>query len=435
MLAKNDLLALAIALPIGAFFVLPTAGCSAEPGVTNTGGTAPTGGGASGPGGGGTAGSGAGGEEGVGGFGSIGNGGGGQDACVATEAEATLKKRPVDIVFIIDNSGSMGDNIESVQNNINESFASIIGASGIDYRVIMISEHGKLSAESICVKAPLSATTCEPVPLAPAPNPPIFFQYSVPIGSHNSICQALAGYDGALADQYALGVGGWKQWLRQEALKVFVEVTDDGISCNFGGQNYNDSDNAAGGQAAADKFDAALLALDPEQFGTADARNYIWHSIVGLAKNNPATEAYLPGDALVLGVCNTAVAAGTGYQFLSQKTGGLRFPICEYQSYDVIFQEIAEGVIEGAKVECEFPVPEPPPGEKLDLATVIVEYTPGGVGAKEQFKQVPSADDCEPSSFYIAAGLIQLCPDACAVVQDDDAAKLGILFGCETNPQ
>src|SRR5262245_53038707 len=65
-------------------------------------------------------------------------------ACVATSVQATLRKLPVDVIFIIDNSGSMTDNIESVQNNINDSFASIIGASGVDYRVIMISEHGSL---------------------------------------------------------------------------------------------------------------------------------------------------------------------------------------------------------------------------------------------------------------------------------------------------
>lgn len=434
MRARNGLFSIALALPIGLALGLHGAGCSSAPSDSETGGKAPTGSGNGGNGG--ETGTGAGGA-GIGGFGgNVGNGGfGGEDACVATSAEATLLKKPVDIVFIIDNSGSMGNNIESVQNNINDNFASIIGASGIDYRVIMISQHGPLGQESICVKAPLSGTSCMPVPSEPAPNPPLFYQYSVPISSHNSFCQALAGYDGTLQDEFDLGVGGWKQWLRPEAFKVFVEVTDDGISCDHAGQDFDDSDDEAGGQAAAQAFDAAILALDPAQFGAADKRNYVWHSIVGLVENDPVTAAYLPADALVLGVCDTAVAPGTGYQVLSQMTGGLRFPICAYQYFDVVFQEIAKGVIEGAKVECEFPVPDAPAGETLDLATVVVAYTPGGVGAEQKFKQVASAQDCAPASFYIEAGNIELCPEACSVVQADDAAKLSILFGCEPDLQ
>ncbi len=42
----------------------------------------------------------------------------------------------------------MGDNIQSVQDNINANFAAIIGASGIDYQVVMISEHGDIGAET-----------------------------------------------------------------------------------------------------------------------------------------------------------------------------------------------------------------------------------------------------------------------------------------------
>ncbi|MEZ4302470.1 MAG: hypothetical protein R3B70_46510 [Polyangiaceae bacterium] len=426
---------LAMMVPLGMVIGIQAIGCESEPSVSGSAGSA----GSTNVGGAGGAGASSGTTNNTGGDiglgGSIGSGGTDKDAaCVATSAEATLEKKPVDIMFIIDNSGSMGDNIESVQNNINDSFAAIIGESGIDYRVIMISEHGPLGAESICVKAPLSSTDCNPVPAQPGQNPPIFYQYSVPINSHNSTCQALRAYDGTLPDQYGYGPNGWKEWLRPDSFKVFVEVSDDGLTCTSGSWAFDDKDTAAGGQDAAAKFDAALLALDPAMFGDAEKRNYVWHSIVGLKEGNPASDAYQPADPLVTGVCSTAVAPGSGYQVLSQLTGGLRFPICEFESYDVVFQEIAKGVIEGAKVACEIPIPEAPDGQTIDLTTVVLEYAAGGVADPVQFKQVPTAADCKPSAFYIEDKTIKLCPDTCAVVQADDKAQLSVLFGCEVAP-
>ncbi|MBK8251477.1 MAG: hypothetical protein IPK82_02265 [Polyangiaceae bacterium] len=409
-------------------------GCGEDPKTTPTGGAAGNAGSAGNGGGGSGQGGQTGGQAGDIGLGGKQGGTGGLMPCVATSVEGTLEKKPVDIMFIIDNSGSMGDNINAVQNNINQNFAAIIGASGIDYRVIMISEHGALGAESICIGAPLSTSNCNPVPAEPGQNPPIFYQYSVPIGSHNSVCQALSGYDGTLPDQYNYGPGGWKQWLRKEAFKVFVEVTDDGMTCTFNGVAYDDNDNPADGDVAAKTFDAALLALDPEQFGTDAARNYVWHSIIGLAEKAVPTEAYAPTDPVATGVCGTAVASGTAYQVLSQVTGGLRFPICEFASFDVVFQEIAKGVIAGAKIDCALPVPEPPPGETIDLATVVLEYTPGNGGAVVKMSQVGSAAMCKPDAFYIENNVIQLCPDACALVQSDDKAKIDVLFGCSTEP-
>jgi hypothetical protein len=361
-------------------------------------------------------------------------------ACAAQSAEATLIKKPVDIIFIIDNSGSMTDDIIAVENNINDNFASIIGASGVDYRVIMIAEHGPANPdESICVKAPLSTTTCSPMPAEPGQNPPLFFQYSVTIGSHDSLCRLLTTYDGTLPDEFGYAPMGWKEWLRPDALKVFVEVTDDGISCSAEGTTYNDGDNVNTGVTVADKFDTKLLAKDPAQFGDANNRNYIWHSIIGVKENDPPTAAYLPADPIIGTKCSlnglVSPGPGTGYQALSVKTGGLRFPICQNASFDVVFQEIAKGVIEGAQVACDFPLPKPPEGQMLDLDTVVVEYTAGGMGAPTNFKQVKTPAECAPDSFYIESEIIKLCPDTCAVVQKDDKAKLAILFGCDINVQ
>ncbi|MCC6552649.1 MAG: hypothetical protein IT372_06440 [Polyangiaceae bacterium] len=396
-----------------------------------------TGTGAGGPGGTGTGASG-----GTGSGGGLGFGGGEDDggltpdsACAAQEAEATLTKRPVDVIIVIDNSGSMTSEIVAVQDNINVNFASIIEASGIDYRVIMIADHGSASgSQSVCVEMPLSSASCSPIPPEPGQNPPIFFHYSNEIASHNSLCRVLDTFAGGVPDDYGFAPNGWSEWLRPDSLKVFVEITDDGTTCSTStlAQNVSldDNDNGADGLTAGAAFDAALLALSPAHFGDATLRNYVFYSIVGVSENDPATAPWQPGDPMVPGHCSTAVAPGTAYQALSMTTGGLRFPMCQTGSYDAVFQAIADGVISGATVECEFPVPDPPPGETIDLSTVQVEYTPGGGGPKQTFTQVPNALECGPGKFYIDADVIHLCGEACATVQSDDAAKLSILYGC-----
>jgi hypothetical protein len=87
-------------------------------------------------------------------------------------------------------------------------------------------------------------------------------------------------------------------------------------------------------------------------------------------------------------------------------------------------------VIEGAKIECEFPMPEPPPGKELDPATITIEFTPS-TGPKLGFEQVAGAAQCKPNAFYIENDTIKLCPDACTTVQADQNAKIDIFALCK----
>jgi hypothetical protein len=427
---KSSLIVTFFAVLGGAAIASAAGACSAE---NNNQSSSQGSGDPSGTGGGGGAG------PGTGGNGGSFNPTGGEDAgfdpdgaCVTQSSEAMFKEKSVDVIFIIDNSSSMSDDIIAVENNISTNFASIIGASGVDYRVIVIGEHGSATAtDAICIKAPLSTTTCNPVPPTPGQNPPIFYHYNIPIDSHNSLCQVLDTYDGKIPDLNGFAPNGWKEWLRPEALKIFVELTDDGVTCFGQGISYNDGDAIQGGSNVANKFDADLLAKDPIQFGDANKRNYIWHSILGLKENNPATTPYVSADPIIIDVCAGSPGPGTAYQFLSKTTGGLRFPICENASFDVVFQEIAKGVIEGSKVACEFAVPTPPEGQSLDLGTVQVEYTPEGMGMPQLFKQVKQYSECVDNAFYISNDVITLCPTSCTAVQKDLKAKIAVLYGCK----
>jgi len=364
------------------------------------------------------------------------------DVCAQSSAAATLETVPVDIIFVIDNSGSMSEEIQEVERQINWNFASIIDSAvpAIDYRVVMLSRFGHYSSRNICVAEPLGGIPdtnndghCDTVPAAPV-NTEKFYHHSVYIGSHDAWCKFLANY--SAADAYNLQPNGFAEVLRPDSFKFLVVVTDDGVACT----GYNDANSVAGGWNTAPVFDAALLALSPEHFGqSVEQRNYSFWSIVSLAPYLPDDaapygEPHPPDDSLapvITAKCTpSAVDPGTGYQALSIMTGGYRYPTCGLD-YTEIFQLMAQAVILGAKVACEFEIPEPPEGETLDLDTVQVKYSSDGQEIAV-FDQVGSATECSAAElqFYIEDDHIKLCPAACALVQADDQAEIAILYGC-----
>ncbi len=375
-----------------------------------------------------------------------GGGDGGDDSCAQSSSEATLINRPVDIVFVIDNSGSMSAEIAEVEKQINLNFANIINAANppIDYRVIMVSGFGSSSSNRICVAQPLGGIPdansdghCDSVPSQPV-NTANFFHHSESVSSHNSLCELLEQL--TTADDYGLQPNGYQDVLRLEAFKFFAVITDDGVSCSYGGNSFNDGNNVSGGQTAGQNWDTALLNFSAAHFGTAEERNYSFWSIIALAPFNPDPnngkpygDPHPPDDQIapiITAECTpSAVDPGTGYQQLSIMTGGYRYPTCGLD-YTDIFTLMAHGVIEGAQVACEFEIPDPPPGETLDLETVQVEYSSGDT-VVTTFSQVASLAECTATSFYIEGNLIKLCPEACDTVQQDEDAKINILFGCE----
>jgi hypothetical protein len=334
-------------------------------------------------------------------------------ACGMVNAAATLTKAPVDIIMVVDNSGSMTQEIQGVQSNINMNFATILKNSGLDYRVILISHHGSATADqSICIDAPLAGNaSCNPPPATPTFTAQ-FYQYSQEIASTNSLALILSTYN--KADTLGMAPNGWSAWLRPNAVKTFIEVTDD---------NQGTAYTAA-------SFDSALRALSPTQFGTANKRNYVFHSIIGVKEQAVVTQAYQPTDAVVTTRCSTAVNTGPVYQDLSILTGGLRFPVCQYTNYDAVFKTVAQGVVTGTTVSCDFPVPMAPPGKTFILTTAQLKYTPGDGSAPQYFKQVSGLTQCDVNSFYISNNEIYMCPNTCTTVQADPKAQIALALDC-----
>ncbi|MBX7101519.1 MAG: hypothetical protein K1X89_27640 [Myxococcaceae bacterium] len=348
-----------------------------------------------------------------GGTSSSGGSGFNPDASCATETSmATLGRKPVDIIFVIDNSGSMTEEITGVEKNINANFAAIIGDAGVDYRVIMLSKNGSATqTQSICITPPLSGNaTCTPPPAKPT-NGPRFFQYDTEISSTNSLQKIIQTYK--VADPSGAAPGGWSDWLRPEALKAFVEITDDQSAMT------------------AANFETQLFALTPAQFGTAANRNYVFHSITGVPLKPNPTDAYQPSEPAIASnsKCSSAVNSGPQYGDLSKLTGGLRFPVCVPDNFSTVFAALGSNVVASAQLACDFAVPAPPQGFTLSNK-IIVEYTPAS-GPLQSFSQVANAGACGASSFYVANGRVVICPMACTSVRANPGGSIAVRFTCE----
>ncbi len=341
--------------------------------------------------------------------------------CASDSEQAVLISKPVDIIIVVDNSGSMMGEILAVQNNLNTNFAQIIGNSGIDYRIILISHHGPADPnESICIDSPLSGHLCSPwVPARPI-NGARFFHYSREILSNDSLLKILATF--STADDHNLAPSGWQDWLRTDSHKVFMEFTDDKTKMFWS------------------LFDDALLALSPAHFGTREKRNYTFHSIVGLKENTPATAAWLPTDPIQTEKCsalsNGAINEGKWYQQLSILTGGLRFPLCEFSHYDTIFQTVAQGVIEGSRLPCNYAAPIPPDGETLDSNRMVVVFQADTASEGQSLDRVATSQDCSGNDEWYWDATeedIVLCAGTCDLVQSHDSGALFVYSGCTSD--
>jgi hypothetical protein len=340
-------------------------------------------------------------------------------ACAATTLGASLSYRPVDVILVIDTSSSMDPVSSAVEANINESLAQMLADSGLDYRVVAIANYG--AGASLCIAAPLGNDDCSPPgPLAPVG--PRLFQYSIGLGSGSFLQAILSTYamppSAVQAGWYDEQPMGWGEWVRADALKIFIGITD--------------AEEMSNSPAGGDSFDAGLLALDPLQFGTADARNYVFHTIAGLAQNNPATAPWPPDAPIVNTDCVgfSGKEPGQPMQQVSILTGGLRYPLCEYGSFDALFETVATGVVEVVPISCDLAIPPAPEGDSIDPDTLEVQWT-DATGAVHLFHQVPAAAACEPDAFWVDAATIHLCADACANVQADDAGEVAIRYGCD----
>jgi hypothetical protein len=309
--------------------------------------------------------------------------------CVAVDETADVGLQPADIIFVVDNSGSMDAEAAAVQQNMN-AFSNQITAANVDAHVVLISAYPDSDA-GICIAPPLGGGGC-PVD---DNNPPGYIHIADGIGSNNALLKLL--------EHHPAFTGA----LRPEAAKHIVVVSDD------------DSD------LDANEFAVMLTALDPSFAG------FTFHGIV--APEDPVIACFAQTSC-----CATSADVGQEYIDLINQTGGVFGNLCD-QQFQPLFDALATQVIQGATLSCTYDIPPPPDGETFDPDEVNVEFD-DGTGNPLAIGRVDSAADCGAvtDGWYYddpdAPTQILVCPQTCDKIQGFSSATVSIAFGCATIP-
>lgn len=311
-------------------------------------------------------------------------------------ATAAGVKPPIDIIVIVDQSGSMNEELASIKANIN-TLSTLLDKTGVDYHLVMIGEVGN-STYQICVPPPLGGPNC-------ASNGKTYRAVNEHIESNDALDLILSTLDAAPGTPKA-----WRDFLRPEALKVFIPVTDDDARKSV--PPYGVLNPA--------QWDADLLAKGGTLFGTDAQRLYRFYPIIGAAA--------FPGE----NTCGSSVVNnGSVYIQLTKMTGGKWFPICS-NSFAPTFTEI--GTTLSAQVACELSVPTPANGGEIDPDKVNVKFTSSDGKTTTDVLQDKSADCASVDGWqYSADGTkILLCGTDCEAARNDPGSKVNVEFGCQT---
>jgi hypothetical protein len=195
------------------------------------------------------------------------------------------------------------------------------------------------------------------------------------------------------------------------------------------------------------EFDKTLTKLFPDQFGSPEKRNYVFYSIVGMSEKPVATDddtgllidpagkpedSFAPSEGVTGDLCSTAVSPGFGYQWLSKLTGGLRFPVCQADKFDIVFEKMAESIDSITSTMCTVDIAQATSKGVVDVATVTLtaELNNGDVVI---LKNVESPEKCSGVGyeFYYdkQSSVVALCPDTCTSIKSI-SKNVKVTAGC-----
>ena len=297
--------------------------------------------------------------------------------CAATRVEADTAIAPVDIVWVIDNSGSMNEEASLVQSNINE-FAGAIGSAGLDVHVVLITAPGFVTV---------------PPPLGTDPGQ--FLRVDEDVQSSNSFAKLVSTHP------------RWSSFLRRSSNLHFIVVTDDESGMD------------------ASTFHTQML--------THLGRSFVLHAIA----SPPGSRHSFGGFTMdgCEGPNGDAADNGDIYWEEARATGGLQLSICA-PDWSTLFDSLTARIAVPEMLPCAYGIPAAPDGETFDPGRVNVEYTPGGGGAPELIPNVGDLDGCTGEGWYYDDPenpvQVLICPNSCRRLEDDESGSVEVAFGCTT---
>ncbi|MBX7192435.1 MAG: hypothetical protein K1X94_10265 [Sandaracinaceae bacterium] len=389
-----------------------------------------------------------------------------QDAsseCAARSVGALVERLPVDIIWVVDNSSSMAPAIAEVQAGMN-AFATRLGESDLDYRLILLSLRGVGETTragsrrfQVCMPPPVGGADC-------ADNPPRFYQIEVDIKSTQPLEQIL----GTLAQTagYTEGTdrGGppWLELLRPEATKSFVVVTDDNArlcdgprTCDITGSTWSCTLPGTTHFDQPEDFETYPGSASPFS-STVQLGPGILSPAYDLPDTGPLFEGYVfnaiygwgseTDDGVACGVCGTSGAEvsspGPTYSALVRRTSGVRAQICDGPSaWGPFFDALATNVVETSRIDCQVAIPTPPDGMFFIADRVNVRIR--GRDGNTDVGRVIGVGACNPTTggwYYddeSSPMTINLCPVSCDLARDQvrsAAEGVDVSFGCDSLP-
>lgn len=294
-----------------------------------------------------------------------------------------------DVIWIIDNSGSMGEEAAFIQQGMN-GFVQAINGSGVDTRVVVITDPGMFG---LMFPAPLGN---DPNRLRVVP---------VDVQSTNAFAIATASFE------------VYRDFLRPGATTHVVVVSDD------------ESDSPW----------ANFRSTMESNLG----HSFIFHAIVSPPGSPPGNEflcgvsiGFAPycgcGVTLPNGLQQVAAQNSEIYWAAAQETGGEQLSICE-PDWSPLFAALSRSVQENASLPCDIALQEAPMGEAFDYPNTFLDWTSrNGDFARINRLDAPSeCGDQQGWTFDDAANptQIRLCPASCNSVQTS-GGRIDVTYTC-----
>ncbi len=325
--------------------------------------------------------------------------------CGAVSQKAENKLQPVDIIFGVDTSGSMAEEVAQVQQHLS-AFSQQIIDSGVDVRVIMLASlqgtaalSGGAAVDGPCIAPPLGSGQCPN-----DSNPPRYVH----------IDQEVTSWD--VLDVYINAYPKYSQYLRPNSLKTFVSISDD-----------NADSSTSPFSIVAELGGLVPTIRTPDAFVAA---------VQKLAPGSPMWSSWRYSGIFSFTACPSAElgAVGTVHQQLVARTGGVAGDLC-LQDFAPVFDKLAQQVADVVALSCDWQIPASPQGGAFDRAKTNVQLTLGS--AVEQLRKVPDVSACGSREGWHYDNEAQptkvvACPKTCERMQAAKDAQVDLQFGCQT---